>query len=187
MHPQPGSGIVSMQGNAEPKPGPESGKEGSMPSPDEMRRKIETLEDRVPKLSAAILRISVSLDVNTVLQEVVESACVLTGARYGVIMAADEMGQVQEYVAFGMDPERLPFGSRRPRDDWDWKSPFLWATGMSPFPGDWKIGNRLLYPLLTTWFRSSPLSGRSTQEPERAWERWNPAMASSVSTASTAG
>ncbi len=83
-----------------------------MQSPDELRRKIETLEDRVPKLSAAILRISVSLDVNTVPQEVVESACALTGARYGVIMTADEAGQVQEYATFGMDPETLPFGSR---------------------------------------------------------------------------
>ena len=95
MHPQPGSGIVSMQGNTEPKPGPGSGKEGSMPSPDELRRKIETLEDRISKLSAAILRISESLDVSNVLQDVVESACALTGARYGVIMTADEMGQVQ--------------------------------------------------------------------------------------------
>ena len=83
-----------------------------MQSPDELRRKIETLEDRVPKLSAAILRTSVSLDVNTVLQDVVESACALTGARYGVIMTDNEAGLVQEYATFGMDPERLPFGSR---------------------------------------------------------------------------
>ena len=155
-----------------------------MQSPDELRRKIETLEDRISKLSAAILRISVSLDVSNVLQDVVESACALTGARYGVIMTDDEMGQVQEYATFGMDPETLPFGSRRPRHNWDWKSPSCGQQGCRPFRA---IGNRFLYPLLTTWSRSSPFSGRSTQEPERAWERWNPAIASNVSTASTAG
>ena len=33
---------------------PGSGKEGSMQSPDELRRKIEALEDRISKLSGAI-------------------------------------------------------------------------------------------------------------------------------------
>ena len=77
-----------------------------MHSRDELRREIETLRDRISKLSAAILRISVSLDVSTVLQEVVESACALTGARYGLIMTIDETGQVQEYTTFGMSPEQ---------------------------------------------------------------------------------
>ena len=77
-----------------------------MQSPDKLRRKIEALEDRISKLSAAILRVSESLDVSTVLQEVVESACALTGARYGVIMTVDETGQVQEYATFGITPEQ---------------------------------------------------------------------------------
>ena len=72
MRPQSGSGFVSLHGNAEPRLGPESDKEGRMQSPDELRQEIEALQDRIFKLSAAILRISVSLDVRTVLQEVVE-------------------------------------------------------------------------------------------------------------------
>ena len=77
-----------------------------MQSPDELRRKIKALEDRISKLSAAILRISESLDVRTVLQEVVESACALIGARYGVIVTFDEMGQLQEHTTFGITPEQ---------------------------------------------------------------------------------
>ena len=45
-----------------------------MQSPDELRREIEALRDRLSELSPAILRISVSLDVSTILQEVVERA-----------------------------------------------------------------------------------------------------------------
>ena len=77
-----------------------------MQSSDELRRENEALRDRISKLSAAILRISVSLDVSTVLQEAVESACALTGARYGTIITVDEAGQVQEYITFGITPEQ---------------------------------------------------------------------------------
>ena len=77
-----------------------------MQSHDELRRENETLRDRISKLSAAILRISESLDVGTVLQEVVESACALTGSRYGMITTVDETGQVEEYTTFGTSPEQ---------------------------------------------------------------------------------
>ena len=77
-----------------------------MQSPDELRRENQTLRDRISKLSAAILRISESLDVGTVLQEVVESACALTGARYGMITTVDGRGQVEEYTTFGTSPEQ---------------------------------------------------------------------------------
>ena len=50
--------------------------------------------DRISRLSAAILRISQSLDLATVLEEVVESARALTGARSGVITTIDEQGEV---------------------------------------------------------------------------------------------
>ena len=44
------------------------------------------------RLSAAILRTSASLNVGTVLHEVVESARALTGARYGVITPSTPRG-----------------------------------------------------------------------------------------------
>ena len=72
-----------------------------MASPDDLRRQIEVLRARNSRLSSAILRISSSLDVNTVLHEVVESARVLTRARYGVIVTIDNSGQIQDYVTSG--------------------------------------------------------------------------------------
>ena len=50
--------------------------------------------DPTSRLSAAILRISQSLDLATVLEEAVESARALTGARVGVMTTFDERGRV---------------------------------------------------------------------------------------------
>ena len=75
-----------------------------MKSPDELRRENEALGDRISRLSAAILRISASLDLNTVLHEIVDSARALTGARYGVITTIDDAGQLQDFVSSGFTP-----------------------------------------------------------------------------------
>ena len=56
---------------------------------------------RIDVLTAAILRTNASLDLATVLQEVVDSACALTGARYGVIATIDEAGEMREFVTSG--------------------------------------------------------------------------------------
>ena len=61
--------------------------------------------DRISRLSAAILRISTSLDLATVLEEVVESARALTGARSGVITTIDERGAIEDFVTSGLPPE----------------------------------------------------------------------------------
>ena len=66
---------------------------------------VEALRERIAGLSAAILRISASLDVETVLREVVDSARALTGARYGVIATVDEAGEAQNFVTSGLAPE----------------------------------------------------------------------------------
>ena len=65
----------------------------------------EAPQGRVSRLTAAILRISASLDVATVLREVVDSARALTGARYGIITAFDKAGQPQEFVTSGFTPD----------------------------------------------------------------------------------
>ena len=72
---------------------------------DELRLRIEALEERLSRLSAAILRVSSSLDLDTVLQEIVDSARTLTGARYGVMATVDEAGQIDAFVASGFTPE----------------------------------------------------------------------------------
>ena len=46
-------------------------------------------------------RFSASLDLETVLNEVVESARSLTGARYGAIATIDETGAPQDFVTSG--------------------------------------------------------------------------------------
>ena len=51
------------------------------------------LRARISALGAASVRISASLDLETVLNGVVESARALTGARYGAIATIDEAGE----------------------------------------------------------------------------------------------
>ena len=74
-------------------------------SPATLRRQVQALEERVSRLSKAILRISSSLDLDTVLQEVVDSARALAEARYGVITTDDGAGNVQEFVTSGFTPD----------------------------------------------------------------------------------
>ena len=63
------------------------------------------LRARISALSAASLRISASLDLETVLNEVVESARALSGARYGAIATIDEAGVPQDFVTSGFTAE----------------------------------------------------------------------------------
>ena len=63
------------------------------------------LRDRISKLSAASLRISASLDLDTVLSEIVESARALTGARYGVITTIGDSAQAEDFVSSGITPD----------------------------------------------------------------------------------
>ena len=76
-----------------------------MNGPDELQQENEALRERVSALNAAILRISASLDLDTVLREVVDSACALTGARYGMIATVDDGGAIQEFIAPGLSAE----------------------------------------------------------------------------------
>ena len=80
-------------------PGPR--KKGRLNKVREPRQEIETLRE----LSAAILRVNASLDLTSVLQEVVDRARALTGARYGVVTTVDEAGQVQDFVSSGFTRE----------------------------------------------------------------------------------
>ena len=68
---------------------------------------------RISRLSAAMLRISQSLELSTVLAEVVESARALTGARSGVITTIDARGAIEDFVTAGLPPE-----ARRQMVEW---------------------------------------------------------------------
>ena len=76
-----------------------------MEQADDQAREIAELRDRLSRLSQASLRINETIDFDTVLQGVLDSACSLTGARYGVITLLDEPGQVQDFVTSGLTQE----------------------------------------------------------------------------------
>ena len=76
-----------------------------MAQSDDLKRENEALRARIATLNAAILRINASLDLDTVLKEVVESAQALTGARWGVIATVDEAGTPLDFVFSGFTPE----------------------------------------------------------------------------------
>ena len=68
----------------------------------ELARENAALRDRLSRLSEASHRINESLDFDTVLAGVLDSACALTGAKYGVITLCNDDGQVQEFVTHGV-------------------------------------------------------------------------------------
>ena len=72
-----------------------------MPDHEPAADETAALRARISALSAASLRISASLDLEMVLNEVVESARALTGARYGAIATIDEAGAPQDFVTSG--------------------------------------------------------------------------------------
>ncbi len=78
----------------------------------------EPSRDRLSRLSQASLRINESLDVDTALRAVMDSARSLTRATHAVITTLDDSGTVEDHLALGLDPddvERLwqaPEGTR---------------------------------------------------------------------------
>ena len=66
-----------------------------------MAREIEALSARLSALSAASLRISTSLDLQTVLGEVAGSARSLTEARHAAIATIDDGGRPEDFVTSG--------------------------------------------------------------------------------------
>ena len=65
----------------------------------------EATGGRMSALSAAVLRIGASLDLDTVLKEVVDGARALTGARCGAIATVDASGRPGDFVTSGLTAE----------------------------------------------------------------------------------
>ena len=76
-----------------------------MKNTDERDQQIEALRNRLSRLSEASLRINESFDLDTVLQEILDSARSLTDAQYGVIATLDDKGQVEDFLASGLTDE----------------------------------------------------------------------------------
>ena len=73
----------------------------------EITKESEALRQRIAQLSSAILRINASLEVGAVLQEAVDSARILTGACYGIIVTIGENGEIQDFFSSGLTDEVL--------------------------------------------------------------------------------
>ncbi len=73
-----------------------------MTQPDQRDQEIEALQQRLSRLSEASRRINESLDFDTVLQDVLDSARSLTGARYGVMTLLDDEGGLEDFLSSGM-------------------------------------------------------------------------------------
>ena len=91
-------------------------------------------ETRLSTLSKALLRISASLDLETVLREVIDGACALTGAKDGCIVTIDETGEPQDFVTSGMTEEE-----HRQMEQWaDWPQMF---QHLRDLPGPFRIAD----------------------------------------------
>ena len=72
---------------------------------EELTRENEALRERLSRLSEAGRRINERLELDEVLQEVLDAARALTGARYGVITLLDESADAENFLASGMTAE----------------------------------------------------------------------------------
>ena len=119
----------------------------------------------ISRLSAAILRINQSLDLPTVLQEAVDSACALTGANGGVITTIDERGAVQDFVTSAFSPEE-----RRQMLEWP-DGPRLFEhlsalpapLRLADFPGYLESLGLSAYPWPVRTLQAAPMSHRGEQ------------------------
>ena len=78
-----------------------------MKNADERDQQIEALRNRLIKLSEASIRINESLDLDTILQGILDSARSLTDARYGVITTLDDAGQVEDFLTSGLTTDDI--------------------------------------------------------------------------------
>ena len=72
---------------------------------DQLIQRIDSLRARLSKLSEASLRVSETLNLNTVLQEVIDNARDLTDARYGALLTYDQSGDMQDFMISGLSDE----------------------------------------------------------------------------------
>lgn len=71
----------------------------------ELERDLQTVRERLSRLSEASQRITESLELETVLQSVLDSARSLTDAKYGLVTLQDNAGRIEFHLASGLTPE----------------------------------------------------------------------------------
>ena len=122
------------------------------------------LGERAATLHAAMLRINATLDVDTVLKEVVENARGLAGARYGVIATVDGAGVPLDFVFSG-------FSSEERRDLDAWPDSARLFEHLRTLPGPLRLDDLSGYvhslgiepaPTFGRTFQSAPMRHRGT-------------------------
>ncbi len=90
-----------------------------MDEAERLKAENQALRARITGLTAAILRINEALDLDSVLQEVADSARSLSGARYSAITTMDEAGAFQRLVVSGMTEDEQRRMYYETPDGWD--------------------------------------------------------------------
>ncbi|MDD9990826.1 MAG: response regulator [Rhodospirillales bacterium] len=125
-------------------------------------REREGPPDRASRLAAAILEISASLDLDTVLRKVVEGARGLTAARLGIVAIVDETGAPGEYLLSGFAPEQE-------RELVEWPGGLRLVEHLHELPGPLRVGDLSGYvralglappPSLRGTFQGTPVRHR---------------------------
>ena len=134
-----------------------------MANPGEREHDVETFRERISTLAGAIRRMSESLDLETVLREVIEGARALTGARYGAITTVDTAGRPENFITSGL-------GSEEHRRLVEWPDGPRLFQHLRDFPGPLRIPDVLAYVrslgfsdalLPSSTFHATPLRYRS--------------------------
>ena len=135
-----------------------------MAETEDLKREIVALRRRIATLNAAILRINASLDLDTVLEEVVGSARALTGARWGIIATVDEAGAPLDFVFSGFTPEEQ-------RELFTWPDSARLFAHFRDLPGPLRVDNLAGYvrgigiepaPAFSRTFQGTPMRHRDT-------------------------
>ena len=105
-----------------------------MNRPDARDLEIQALRDRLTRMCEACHRINESLDLDTVLQEVLDSARSLSDARYGVMVLLDGSGGIQDFLSAGLSPDEA-------RRLWELPEGFQFLEYLSGVPGPLRVGD----------------------------------------------
>ena len=79
---------------------------GSYREFDQIRKENEQLRKRLSQLSALGQRITSSLELPIVLQDIVAAAADLVGARYGALAVFDDSGRLRTFITHGITAEQ---------------------------------------------------------------------------------
>ena len=117
---------------------------------------IRALRERLSRLSAAVLCVNSSLDLDAVLHQI------LAGARYGVITTIDETGQPQGFVTSGFSPEEE-------RLLMEWSPALRFFEHVRDLPGPLRLTDLPAYirsigytpdPMMAKTFQATPMRHR---------------------------